>query len=524
MEQSEKNKLAVLYCRVSTNRQAIRGSSLESQEKICSLYARQSGYEIAKIFLEEGESAKTADRTKLLELVDYCEHKRNRIEAVIFYKIDRWARYMLDYHNLKSSLNKLGISIKSATENLDDSPAGRFMENVLASQAQFDNEVRAERCAGGMKEAMRQGRYVWMAPIGYKNIKIADKATIGIDEKNGIMIRSVFDQVATGLFAIETVRKNITKSGLLNKQGKPLSKCYFYKLLTNPLYAGWIVKFGEKHKGLFAPLVKQDVFDLVQRVLRGKGTKHTVHKKDNPDFPLRRFIKNPNGEKLTGSWSKGAYKRYAYYRFGSKGLNIKKEKLEHAFVKYMNSFALKKYVLSQLEDEIQEAIALADAAHVKEREHMKKEIYKLEDQQNMLIQKNLKGVVSDEILSRQLSMIDTQLTKLNQLLIDTPATSIDIADAINFAMPYLKKPGEIWLKSSLETKIELQKFQFPNGIVFDGETFGTPAIPSIFNAKVCVLKQKSPNVDSRFQFWNFDPVEMKELRNEIYKLYNIIKQ
>ncbi len=52
------------------------------------------------------------------------------------------------------------------------------MENMVAAFAQFDNDMRADRCTNGMKEAVREGRHVWNAPIGYNNVRVADKATI----------------------------------------------------------------------------------------------------------------------------------------------------------------------------------------------------------------------------------------------------------------------------------------------------------------------------------------------------------
>ena len=51
------------------------------------------------------------------------------------------------------------------------------LKNIIANVAQFDNDVRTERSVGGMKEAVREGRYVWPAPIGYKNIRSNGKAT-----------------------------------------------------------------------------------------------------------------------------------------------------------------------------------------------------------------------------------------------------------------------------------------------------------------------------------------------------------
>jgi len=44
---------------------------------------------VARIFVERGESAKFADRTQLLEMLEYCGNRANRIEALLVWKVDR---------------------------------------------------------------------------------------------------------------------------------------------------------------------------------------------------------------------------------------------------------------------------------------------------------------------------------------------------------------------------------------------------------------------------------------------------
>lgn len=66
---------AVIYVRVSTKEQT-KNYSLTSQEHACRDYCERSGFAVIKVFREQGESAKTADRTELGKLLDYCTTKR----------------------------------------------------------------------------------------------------------------------------------------------------------------------------------------------------------------------------------------------------------------------------------------------------------------------------------------------------------------------------------------------------------------------------------------------------------------
>ena len=69
---------------MSTKEQVDEGNSLSTQEKICRDYALKNGYSVEDndIFIEQGESAKTADRTELQKLLAYCADKRNVIKAI----------------------------------------------------------------------------------------------------------------------------------------------------------------------------------------------------------------------------------------------------------------------------------------------------------------------------------------------------------------------------------------------------------------------------------------------------------
>ena len=98
-------KNLVGYVRVSSKEQ-LEGSSLEVQEKIISDYvAREQGV-IVKLFIERGESAKTADRTELNRLLDYVAKNHKELFGVVVYKVDRLARNALDHATLKLFFNQ----------------------------------------------------------------------------------------------------------------------------------------------------------------------------------------------------------------------------------------------------------------------------------------------------------------------------------------------------------------------------------------------------------------------------------
>src|SRR5437764_5997544 len=116
---------AVIYCRVSTVEQT-QNHSLPTQEKACREYCLRHGLEVVGVFVEQGESAKTADRTQLKELMAFVADRPHRISDVVVYSIDRFARNTLDFLQLRSTFSACGIRFRSVTQDFEDSSEGRM--------------------------------------------------------------------------------------------------------------------------------------------------------------------------------------------------------------------------------------------------------------------------------------------------------------------------------------------------------------------------------------------------------------
>ena len=159
---------AVIYVRVSTKEQT-ENLSLPTQLRACEEYCQRQGYEVLERFKEEGESARTTDRTELQNLLKFCRTNKGKVHFVVVYNLTRFAREKYDHFALRAFLKSLGISLRSATEPIDDTSTGKLMEGVLAAFAQFDNDVRSERTRAGMRAALERGRWTFVPPLGYLN-------------------------------------------------------------------------------------------------------------------------------------------------------------------------------------------------------------------------------------------------------------------------------------------------------------------------------------------------------------------
>ena len=77
---------------------------------------------------------------------------------VVVFNLTRFARDKYDHFVLRSHLQSLGISLRSATEPIDETSTGKLMEGVPAAFALFDNGCRSDRTRGRHESALELGR------------------------------------------------------------------------------------------------------------------------------------------------------------------------------------------------------------------------------------------------------------------------------------------------------------------------------------------------------------------------------
>lgn len=469
---------AIIYCRVSTTEQAQEGFSLRHQEIECRKFAQENGYEVDKVFIEEGESAKTQDRTQLQKLIQYSVENSKELDALIIWKYDRLTRNLSDQMALAKNFSSLGIRVLSVTENNEETPVGNLMRNIIGSFAQFDNEVKAERCSAGMKQAIKEGRWVWNAPLGYKNDK--EKSLIKTDL--AIYIKEAFELYSSGIYKQQEVVKKLKEQGW-----KQINKNALGKILTNPIYTGYIKCswFPDPIKGIHEPIIDQATFDLVQLLITGRRKTITSYKRNNPDFPLRGLITCPIcNHKLTASWSKGrSGKKFGYYHCVSKDCSFKavpKSKLEEKFINYLQSIKPSSSIMELFKVIVLDVYKQEQGERIKEGYRLEKELQTLKEKQDKL----LELLISDSI-SKEDYRIKGEMTKneiivkqleLNEHTIDEN----DIETCINFATYWIENIDKLWEQADLNLKQQFQNIIFPENLYYDQLRFRTASLSPIF--------------------------------------------
>jgi site-specific DNA recombinase len=89
-----------------------------------------------------------------------------------------------------------------------------------------------------MKAALKLGRWVFLAPIGYMNAPRSMGKSLIHDPERAALVRRAFEEYATGRFTKEQLLKQVRVCGLTNCRRRRLTSRAIGMLLRNPLYAG----------------------------------------------------------------------------------------------------------------------------------------------------------------------------------------------------------------------------------------------------------------------------------------------
>ena len=183
---------AVIYCRVSTEEQIDNLSLTTQQERSRDLCAR-NGWKVARVFQDEGKSAKTIQRDALLEMFKYCNDPQKGIGYVVVHDLSRFSRNMEDQLRAMAELRTAGVMLRSVMENIDETASGKLMRNIYGAFNQFDNDRKAERTILGMKKAASVGRFPFKAPLGYINVSAQSGRNLIADPKSAPLIQKAFE-------------------------------------------------------------------------------------------------------------------------------------------------------------------------------------------------------------------------------------------------------------------------------------------------------------------------------------------
>jgi site-specific DNA recombinase len=244
--------LAAIYIRVSTQDQAQHGFSLDAQEESLINYAKALGYEILKIYRDEGKSAKNLNRPEMQNLLKDAEERK--FQAIFIYKLDRFSRSLKDLILTIDKLKEWNIDFISLQDKIETASAsGKLMFQIIGAFAEFERNIIGDRTTFGMERKAREGGFITKAPKGYK---LVNKQLIKNEEESQ-KIKELFEEFLNSEISLTQLAKknNLTTSGIK-------------KLLQNTTYIGKVKFANKENDGQHEALIDKELFNKIQEKLK----------------------------------------------------------------------------------------------------------------------------------------------------------------------------------------------------------------------------------------------------------------
>ncbi len=502
-ERPRSNK-AVGYIRVSTDDQTY-GESQDTQKEKIQAYAHQHDLDIVKWFIEDGVSGKTVKkRPALKDMLYHLARNKGNIGYAVFYKMQRSSRDVSSWAtDLKSVLNALGVAVRSATEHIDETPTGRFMEVMLVANGQLDNDIKSGITSDNMASVAKQGWWQGGAITGYDviKVKINPKKTHSTLRRNAHAkaVNELYELYATGQYSKSDIKREAKEKKVKGARGTDLGDTAIDRMLSQPAMAGYICN---KHTGyelyegkhIAEAIVSLELFDKVQRVLAQQS--RVVNKAGkpkllvNPAYPLKRFLLCPNchqAYRASAPLSGGGKSHSARYHCPRKSCagvvkSLGADKVHELFAELLEQITPSDGAL-KLYKEILNRQALVQLGNLNQRLEVQRKRLSTLDGERLTALRNANngGLTSDE-KADLLAGIEADKIEVLENIAKLEEQQLAKQSAIEYALNFMHDVKKLWQDADPDLKMRFQKMIFPEGLTLDTTalTFGTQLISPIY--------------------------------------------
>ncbi|MFH0770887.1 MAG: recombinase family protein [Candidatus Peregrinibacteria bacterium] len=309
-----------LYARKSSEDDERQALSIDSQINEMTTVAKRDDLNITEIRRESHSAKDSGQRPVFKQLM--ADIRSGMFTGIVTWAPDRLSRNAGDLGSLVDLMDQgLLKEIRTPGQRFTNSPNEKFLLMILCSQAKLENDNRGVNVKRGLKNKCEMGICPGVAPLGYLNERSPDrnKGKIIVDPVRAPFIKQMFEKVAADGLSGRDLYRWIFDAGFRTRIGKRVTLSMVYKIFHNAFYTGhfeYPVGGGAWYKGRYEPLISQQLFDDVQRILStGQEREWGTH-----DFAFTRLMTCGHcGSGVTADekhkvMKNGSVKRYVYYR------------------------------------------------------------------------------------------------------------------------------------------------------------------------------------------------------------------
>lgn len=449
---TKENKLirACAYCRVSTDNEDQKTSYDSQRIHYKNMIEENPNYEFVGIYADEGiTGTQTKKREQFSQMMS--DALNGKIDLILAKSISRFARNTVDTLNCVRLLREHNVDVYFEKENIHTlGLSNELFLTLYSAFAQAESESISENVKAGVRMKMKRGELVGKyAPFGYLYDK--EKDIIIPDESKKDIVTYIFEEYSKGV-GFRTIALQLNQLGIPSPSNLKWCHASVRRIIINEKYVGDLktgkyytenvlthkkkVNYGEKEQYFTSnhhePIISRELWDKCQEILtirskivKPNGNRDKFSKKYAFSSKIfcgicgERFIRR--SYKIKSSGKEVAYWICRSHRNKidcSNLIHYKQEELEDIFViaynklfqdseKYINSFMKK---VNEVINENQD-----DFNHKK----IQDEISKLENKLSNLIDLQLDGSISKEILNQKNIEISNKIKEYEQQLKDT---------------------------------------------------------------------------------------------------------
>ena len=330
---------AVIYARYSSSNQ--REESIAGQIRECKSYAERNGYEIIHEYTDSALTGRSDQRPAFQKMIK--DSNSHAFQAVIVWKLDRFARNRYDSAMYRNVLKKNGVKIYSAMENISDSPEGIILEGLMESLAEYYSANLGENVKRGLYDSALERKILGQPTFGYKR---GENGRYEIDDMTAPIVKRIFEEYVSGKPYMDIVH-DLNTDGFRTIQGKPFSKNSLRKILRNEKYIGVYRYRDILDPDGIPPIIDKSTFERCQKELEKRSfSKTRATPEESEPYLLSGILYCGHcgfpmaGEKARSST--GAY-HYYYVCTGKKRhlaecskKRVQRDFIENAVIKMMN--------------------------------------------------------------------------------------------------------------------------------------------------------------------------------------------
>ncbi len=509
-EVSYDGREGIVYARVSSKRQETEGTGLKSQEGRCLTDLQNIKVPHAETFRDSvtggGDFMNRPAMRAMLEYIDTRPHKKF---VVVFDDLKRFARDVEFHLKLRTAFEMRDVALRCLNYNFDDSDEGRFAELIMAGQAELERKQNKRQVIQKQRARLLLGYWAFGSKKGYKMTRSPIHGTISMrKEPEATYLQEALEGYAKSVFLrkVDACRFLVDK-GFWKAQAPERYIDKFTVILRDPFYAGfieypaWEVSIREgKHEGL----ISKEIFELNQKRLTNEATGRKVRMDVRADFPMRGLLVCPECRgHLTGAWSKGRTRRYAYYKCQNKDCERYSKSLSVEDAELRFNQLLKRHKLNPragpLIKKIFDKSWDIEVSLLKERELKNSQASQEIDEKIKLLSRRV-------IETKSESLVQVYEKEIEDLVSQREQEDPNILEVVDFDIPYgtaldkatgmLKSPYKIWAKLEVEERQKLFFFIFDEKLPYSlDEGYGTAEIPSAVRLFEDFVTTKSLDVE-----------------------------